>query len=85
MIGIMEFLKEHDYLLEDCMNMRAVYIRKLFSNIAGYKRLEYLDKTFFKSELTKRLDVISRKITHEEIQNNKNCLTKHFGIAIEII
>lgn len=72
MMGVLEFLKEHQYLLEDGMNMRAVYIRKLFSNIAGYKRLEYLDKQFFKNELEKRFDVISQKFTREEIQSNKD-------------
>lgn len=71
MMGILEFLNEHQYLLEDGMNMRAVYIRKLFSSIGGYKRLEFMDKQFFKDELEKRLDVISRKFSRDEIQNNK--------------
>lgn len=70
MIGVLEFLKEHPYLLEDGLNMRAQYIRKLFSHIAGYKQLSYMSKDFFKAELEKRLDVISRKFSREEIQNN---------------
>ena len=71
MQGVLEFLKEHPELLEDGMNMRAIYIRKLFNSIGGYKSLVYMDKDFFKEELEKRLDVISRKFTREEIQNNK--------------
>lgn len=70
MKGILEFLEEHPYLLEDGMNMRAQYIRKLFSFIGGTKRLEFMDKDFFKNELNKRIDVISQKFTREEIQNN---------------
>lgn len=70
MKGILEFLKEHPYLLEDGMNMRAQYIRKLFSFIGGTKRLEFMGKDYFKNELEKRLDIISRKFTREEIQNN---------------
>ena len=70
MIGVLEFLKENPELLEDGMNMRAQYIRKLFSFIGGYKQLAFMDKNFFKEELEKRLDVISRKFTREEIQNN---------------
>lgn len=70
MIGVLEFLKEHPFLLEDGLNMRAQYIRKLFSHIAGYKQLAFMDKNFFKSELEKRISVISRKFTREEIQNN---------------
>ena len=45
-------------------------IRKLFSFIGGTKRLEYLEKDFFKHELEKRLDIISRKFSRDEIQNN---------------
>ena len=63
-------MKEHPYLLEDGMNMRAQYIRKLFSFIGGTKRLEFMDKSYFKHELEKRIDVISQKFTREEIQNN---------------
>lgn len=70
MIGVLEFLKEHPRLLEDGLNMRAQYIRKLFSHIAGYRQLAYLDKTFFKTELEKRIDVISQKFSREEIQTN---------------
>lgn len=70
MKGVLEFLMEHPYLLEDGMNMRAQYIRKLFSFIGGTKRLEYLGKDFFKHELEKRLDIISRKFSRDEIQNN---------------
>lgn len=72
MIGILEFLKEHPELLYDGMNMRAQFIRKLFNLIGGYKRLECMNRDFFKRELEKRLDVISRKLTREEIQNNPN-------------
>ena len=50
--------------------MRAQYIRKLFSFIGGTKRLEFMDKSYFKHELEKRIDVISQKFTREEIQNN---------------
>lgn len=71
MQGILEFLEEHSNLLDDGMNMRAVYIRKLFNNIGGYKPLVYLDKSFFKRELEKRLDAISVKYKRDEIQNNK--------------
>ena len=66
-----KFLKEHPDLLEDGMNMRAVYIRKLFNNIGGYRSLVYMDKDFFKKELEKRIDIISKKFTREEIQTNK--------------
>lgn len=72
MQGILEFLKEHPELLGDGMNMRAVYIRKLFNNIGGYKPLVYMDKQFFKSVLEKRLDSISEKHSREELQTNKN-------------
>ena len=70
MMGVLEFLKEHSELLEDGMNMRAQYIRKLFTFLSGTKRLEFLPKDYFKMELEKRIDVISRKLTREEIQNN---------------
>lgn len=70
MKGILEFLKEHSFLLEDGMNMRAQYIRKLFSFIGGTKRLEFMNKDFFKAELEKRIDVLSRKFSREDIQNN---------------
>lgn len=70
MIGVLEFLKEHPTLLEDGMNMRAQYIRKLFTFLSGTKRLEFLPKEYFKNELEKRLDILSRKLTREEIQNN---------------
>lgn len=70
MKGVLEFLKEHSFLLEDGMNMRAQYIRKLFSFIGGTKRLEFMKKDFFKAELEKRIDVLSRKFSREEIQNN---------------
>jgi hypothetical protein len=70
MIGVLEFLLEHPEMLEDGMNMRAQYIRKLFSFIGVTKRLEYMDRNFFKSELEKRKNVLSRKLTREEILNN---------------
>jgi hypothetical protein len=70
MMGVLEFLNEHQELLVDGMNMRAQYIRKLFNFIGGTKRLEFMPKVFFKAELEKRLDIISRKFTREEIQNN---------------
>lgn len=71
MQGILEFLKEHPELLGDGMNMRAVYIRKLFNNIGGYKPLAYMDKHFFKSVLERRLESISEKHSREELQTNK--------------
>lgn len=70
MKGVLEFLLEHQELLSDGMNMRAQYIRKLFNFIGGTKRLEFLPKEYFKLELEKRIDIISRKFTREEIQNN---------------
>ena len=70
MMGVLEFLNEHQELLVDGMNMRAQYIRKLFNFIGGTKRLEFMPKDYFKAELEKRLDIISRKFTREEIQNN---------------
>ena len=70
MMGVLEFLNEHQELLVDGMNMRAQYIRKLFNFIGGTKRLEFMPKDYFKAELGKRLDIISRKFTREEIQNN---------------
>ena len=36
----------------------------------GTKRLEFLSRDFFKAELEKRYDIISRKFSREEIQNN---------------
>lgn len=71
MKGVLEFLKEHPELLEDGFNMRARFIQKLFNNIGGYKKLVYMDKYFFKTELEKRLQIISQKFSREEIQNNK--------------
>lgn len=71
MQGILEFLKEHPELLGEGMNMRAVYIRKLFNNIGGYKPLAYMDKQFFKSVLERRLESISEKHSREELQTNK--------------
>ena len=70
MKGILEFLLEHQELLSDGMNMRAQYIRKLFNFIGGTKRLEFLPKEYFKSELEKRIHILSRKFTRDEIQNN---------------
>ena len=70
MMGVLEFLNEHQELFVDGMNMRAQYIRKLFNFIGGTKRLEFMPKDYFKEELEKRLDIISRKFTREEIQNN---------------
>ena len=70
MKGILEFLLEHQELLSDGMNMRAQYIRKLFNFIGGTKRLEFLPKEYFKAELEKRIHILSRKFTREEIQNN---------------
>ena len=70
MIGILEFLKNHQELLVDGMYMRGQYIRKLFNFIGGTKRLEFLSRDFFKAELEKRYDIISRKFSREEIQNN---------------
>ena len=70
MIGVLEFLQQHPDLLVDGMNMRAQYIRKLFNLVGGYKRLEYMDRDFFKNELEKRIDIISRKFSREDIQNN---------------
>ena len=70
MIGVLEFLNEHQELLVDGMNMRAQYIRKLFNFLSGTKRLEFLDRNFFKMELEKRYDILSKKMSREEIQNN---------------
>ena len=70
MIGVLEFLKDHPDLLIDGMNMRAQYIRKLFNFIGGTKRLEFLNRDFFKTELEKRYDIISGKFSREDIQNN---------------
>lgn len=42
----------------------------IFNMIGGTKRLEFLNREFFKAELIKRYDVLSRKFTREEIQNN---------------
>lgn len=70
MIGVLEFFLEHQELLSEGMNMRAQYIRKLFNFIGGGKRLEFLPKEYFKLELEKRIDIISRKFSREEIQNN---------------
>ena len=72
MIGILEFLKEHQELLVDGMNMRAQYIRKLFNFIGGTKRLEFMDRAFFKYELEKRYDILSGKFTREDIHNNNS-------------
>ena len=65
MMGILEFLKEHPELLEDGMNMRAQYIRKLFTFLSGTRRLEYLSKEFFKNELEKRINIISQRFTRD--------------------
>lgn len=78
MMGVLEFLQEHPDLLVDGMNMRAQYIRKLFNFIGGTKRLEFLPKEYFKSELEKRLDIVSRKFTREEIQNNNELFNDKF-------
>ena len=69
MMGVLEFFKDHFELLEDGMNMRAQYIRKLFTFLSGTKRLEFLPKEYFKAELEKRLDVIARKLSREDIKN----------------
>lgn len=78
MMGVLEFLQEHPDLLVDGMNMRAQYIRKLFNFIGGTKRLEFLPKEYFKSELEKRIDIVSRKFTREEIQNNNELFNDKF-------
>ena len=41
------------------------------NNIGGYRSLVYMDKDFFKKELEKRIDILSKKFTREEIQTNK--------------
>lgn len=55
MIGILEFLKEHEYLFKDGFNARARYIRRLFYVIGGYKNLSYMQRDFFKETLYQHL------------------------------
>ena len=50
--------------------MLSKYIIKLFNFIGGTKRLEFLPKEYFKSEFEKRILILSRKFTRDEIQNN---------------
>lgn len=76
MIGVLEFFKEHPELLVDGMNMRAQYIRKLFNFIGGTKRIEFMNRDFFKHELEIRYDIISKKFTREEIQNNNKLFNR---------
>ncbi len=70
MIGVLEFFKEHPELLVDGMNMRAQYVRKLFNFIGGTKRLEFLNRDFFRTTLEKRYDTIACTFSRGDIQNN---------------
>ena len=51
MIGILDFLKENEYLFQGGFNAKARYIRRLFFVIGGYKNLSYMKRDFFKKNI----------------------------------
>lgn len=59
MVGIIEFLQEHEELFEVGFSAKARYIRHIFNIIGGYKNLSSLSKDFFKSTLEKRLETLT--------------------------
>ncbi len=73
MKGILEFFKENPELIKEGsgVNMRARYIQKLFKNLGEYKNLAYMDKNFFKTELYKRIETLSRTFSKDDIVTDK--------------
>ena len=58
MIGILDFLKENEYLFQGGFNAKARYIRRLFFVIGGYKNLSYMKRDFFKKTLYNHISII---------------------------
>ena len=58
MIGILEFLKENDYLFESGFNAKGRYIRHLFNIIGGTKNISSLKRDFFKKVLYDNIHTI---------------------------
>lgn len=58
MIGILEFLKENEFLFESGFNAKGRYIRHLFNIVGGFKNITSLDRSFFKEVLYRNIDKI---------------------------
>lgn len=69
MIGVLEFLLENKDLIESNFVARGQYISRYFNKLGAYKQLAYLDRSFFKNELYKKLDVLRNLHSTDQIQN----------------
>lgn len=59
-LGILEFIQEHEDLFKSKFEAKTRFVTKYLNVIGGVKPISYYDRYFFKSELEKVSDSISR-------------------------
>lgn len=69
--GILEFIKDNPSVFEVHEQSRVEYIMKLFNNMGAYKRLVYMDRSFFYDELVSRRDSIMQIASLREVKSGE--------------
>ena len=69
MIGVLEFLKNHDYLMEKGFDPKGQYISRLFNTIGGTKLLSSMPRDYFIMVLENKLALIEGIKSRSEVQN----------------
>lgn len=71
MVGVLEFLKNHDYLIEKGFDPKGQFISRLFNNIGGTKLLSSLPREYFTEVLEKKLSIIENISGRDDVQNKE--------------
>lgn len=68
-IGILQFMKDHEDFMNDFFEGKSIYIAKYFNNLGGTKPLAYMDRNFFYDELVAHIEDMSKLHKREDILN----------------
>lgn len=71
MIGVLEFLNKHKYLIKKGFDPKGQYISRLFNSIGGTKLLSSLQRDYFTQVLEKKLAIIENITGRDEVQNKE--------------
>lgn len=71
MIGVLEFLKENEYLMKSAFDAKGQYISRYFNMLGGIKPLSFMDKQYFKDVLSKIKPQLEQISSIHDVQNKK--------------
>lgn len=72
MIGILEFLYNNPYIIENNFEPKGAFLSKYFNRLGAVKQLSSLDRNFFRNKCESMKDRILSVITRDQVVNDES-------------